>query len=198
MRSVAFGPHEPHTDTGALTLLGSLVTAPVRQHPELVASVVHAELERLGLLDEAQVAAIDPTASDTAAFCARYGVGEDVSANCVVVQGRRGAQSSICAGVVLATTRLDVNGAVRRRLDAKKASFAPMELAVEASSMAYGAITPIGLPEDWPVLVDAAVAKAGLVVVGSGKRESKLVLDGGLLASLPRAELIEALALPRG
>lgn len=140
------------------------------------------------------VAEIDPDLADTAAFCARYSVGLDVSANCVIVEGRRAERTSFAACVVLATTRADVNGVVRRRLDARKASFAPMEQAVAATGMEYGGITPPGLPGDWPVLVDAAVVTAGLVVVGSGVRRSKLVLPATALADLPGAEVIEGLA----
>lgn len=70
----------------------------------------------------------------------------------------------------------DVNGLVRRRLDARKASSAPMDDAVAITGMDYGGITPIGLPENWPVLVDAAVAAAPAVVIGSGVRHSKLAL----------------------
>ena len=67
---------------------------------------------------------------------------------------------------MLATTRADVNGLVRRRLDARKASFAPMDDAVALTGMEYGGITPLGLPDGWPLLVDAAVAAAPAVVVG--------------------------------
>ena len=100
---------------------------------------------------------IDPELADTAAFCARYGVALEDSANCVVIAGRRGGETRYAACVVLATTRADVNGVVRRRLDARKASFAPMDDAVALTGMEYGGITPIGLPADWPILVDAAV-----------------------------------------
>ena len=97
---------------------------------------------------------------------------------------------------MLATTRADVNGVVRRHLDARKASFAPMDDAVAQTGMEYGGITPLGLPTDWPVLVDRAVVTAGLVVVGSGLRRSKLALPGDALAELPAAEVIEGLARP--
>jgi hypothetical protein len=62
--------------------------------------------------------------------------------------------------------------------------------------MAYGGITPVGLPADWPVLVDAAVAAADFVVIGSGNRDSKLALPGALLASLPAAHVLEGLGQP--
>ena len=142
------------------------------------------------------VAEIDPELADTAAFCARYGVTPGQSANCVVVAGRRGGTTTLAACVVLATTRADVNGLVRRRLDARKASFAPMDVAVAASGMEHGGITPVGLPGGWPVLVDAAVVAQPWVVIGSGVRRSKLVVPGALLASLPGAEVVDGLGVP--
>ena len=59
--------------------------------------------------------------------------------------------------------------------------------------MAYGGITPVGLPASWPVLVDAAVAASELVVIGSGTRGSKLAVPGAVLAALPSAVVLEGL-----
>jgi prolyl-tRNA editing enzyme YbaK/EbsC (Cys-tRNA(Pro) deacylase) len=145
--------------------------------------------------EELSVIEIDPALADTAAFCERYGFTLDESANCVVVAARRGGDTRLAACVVLASTRADVNGLVRRHLGARRASFAPLEVAVAASGMEHGGITPIGLPPDWPLLVDAAVAKTPRVVVGSGVRRSKLLLPGLAVASLPGAEVLDGLGL---
>lgn len=158
----------------------------------LLAAPVAAAIASVGLAVLA--AAIDPELADTAAFCDQYGVSLQESANCVVIAGRRGDTISYAACVVLATTRADVNGVVRRRLAARKASFAPMETAVELSGMEYGGITPIGLPGSWPVLIDAAVLAQPVVVIGSGLRRSKLALASADLAALPGAEVIDGLA----
>lgn len=141
-------------------------------------------------LDGVRVAEIDPGLSDTAAFCERYGVAVDEAANCVIVAARRAGEIRYVACVVLATTRADVNGVVRRHLDARKISFAPQEDAVELTGMEYGGITPLGLPEEWPVLVDEAVAVHPGVVVGSGVRRSKLALPGAVLCGLKTAQVI--------
>jgi prolyl-tRNA editing enzyme YbaK/EbsC (Cys-tRNA(Pro) deacylase) len=144
--------------------------------------------------DAFQVADIDPELADTAAFCERYGVPLEASANCVIVSAKRGGEVRLAACVVLATTRADVNGVVRRRLDARKASFAPQDQAVAETGMEYGGITPFGLPEKWPVLVDQAVVDTPHVVVGSGVRRSKLIVPGVALAAIEQAEVIEGLA----
>lgn len=177
---------------------GTLTAHPALESPELLAGPVRHALGRLDAESARRVgvAAIDPDLADTTEFCARYGVAPEASANCVVIRGKRGDQVRFAACLVLATTRADVNGIVRRRLNARTASFAPMDEAVVLTGMEYGGITPIGLPADWPILIDAAVAASGEVVIGSGIRGSKLFLPGSSLAGLPHAEVLEGLGRP--
>jgi prolyl-tRNA editing enzyme YbaK/EbsC (Cys-tRNA(Pro) deacylase) len=172
--------------------LGTLDWQPATEGTELLAPPVAAAVRALGL--RCFVAPIDPGLADTAAFCAAYDVGLDVSANCVVVAGRRGETTTTAACLVLATDRADVNKVVRKRLDVRKISFASMDDAVQQTGMEYGGITPIGLPAGWPVLVSAEVAAAGPVVIGSGLRRSKLLLDGALLATLPGGQVVPDLS----
>jgi prolyl-tRNA editing enzyme YbaK/EbsC (Cys-tRNA(Pro) deacylase) len=162
---------------------------------ELLAEPVRVALAALPgqLAARCAVAEIDPMLADTAALCEHYQVALHASANCVVVTGKRGGVQRWAACVVLATTRADVNGVVRRRLDVRKASFAGQQEAVERTGMEYGGITPLGLPAGWPVLLDAAAAAADQLVVGSGLRRSKLLLPGAVLAALPNAEIVEEL-----
>jgi prolyl-tRNA editing enzyme YbaK/EbsC (Cys-tRNA(Pro) deacylase) len=183
---------------GVWTIAGTLNPVPALDRPDLLADPVVAALRALDPSDAARVAVaeIDPALADTAEFCAAYGSPLSASANCVVVAGRRGDVTRYAACVVLATTRADVNGVVRRRLDARKASFAPMDDAVELTGMAYGGITPIGVPADWPVLLSPEVAVAPELVIGSGVRGSKLLVPGDVLAKLPGAEVLDDLARP--
>jgi prolyl-tRNA editing enzyme YbaK/EbsC (Cys-tRNA(Pro) deacylase) len=177
------------------SVLGTLQAVPALDRPDLLGDPVALALKSLDPADASLVgvAEIDPALADTAQFCAAYSSPLDGSANCVVVAGRRGEDTRYAACLVLATTRADVNGLVRKRLNARKASFAPMDDAVELTGMEYGGITAIGLPEGWPLLVDAAVAAAPAVVIGSGIRGSKLALPGELAARLPGAEVVEGL-----
>ena len=178
--------------------LGTLQTAPALDRRDLLARPVEAALATLPIADAILVAPINPDLADTAAFCSAYHVPLAASANCVVVNGKRAGEQRWGAAVILATTRADVNGVVRRRLDVRKVSFAAMDEAMSQTGMEYGGITPVGLPDGWPIMIDAAVAVAGPVVIGSGIRGSKLVLDGAALAELPGAVVIEGLAAPVG
>ena len=175
-----------------------LIPHPALSRPELLAAPVAAALAAWSGEDAARVdsAEIDPELADTAAFCARYGVTLAESANCVIVAARRGGETTYAACLITATSRADVNGLVRRHLDARKASFAPVDAVLAATGMEYGGITPIGLPAGWPVLIDAEVAAHPRVVVGSGIRGSKLWLPGRLLAALPGAQVLPGLGLP--
>ena len=176
------------------TARGTLTWSPATEHPELLAPPVAAVAASVpGLL----VAEIDPSLADTAALCDAYDVDLAKSANCVVVAAKRAGVTTYAAVMVLATHRADINGVVRRHLGARKISFAPHDDAVSLTGMEFGGITPVGLPDDWAVLVDDAVAEAGDVCIGSGVRRSKLVLEAEALLALPNAERL-ALASAAG
>ena len=172
----------------------TLQPVPALTRPDLLADPVAAAL-RARPDDRITVAEIDPELADTAAFCDRYGVPLEESANCVVVAGRRADTTTTAACLVLASDRADINKTVRKHLDVRKISFAPTADAVTQTGMEYGGITPVGLPADWPVLVDAAVVRRPWLVIGSGLRRSKIAVSGATLAGLPGVTVLE-LALP--
>lgn len=171
---------------------------PAAEHLDLLAAPVAEALSGWPHLGEVEVLAIDPSVSDTAALVAATGMPLGDCANCVVVGGRRAGEERIAACVVLATTRADVNRTVRELLDTRKASFLPMERAVELTGMEYGAITPVGLPAGWRVLVDAAVLARTQVVIGAGLRAAKLRMPGALVGELPGVRVVEGLATLTG
>ncbi len=176
--------------------IGTLDVTPARSRPDLLAPATAEALSAWSRVDDVGVAPIDPDLADTAAFCAAYGVPLAASANCVVLAGKREGQVRMAACLVLATTRADVNGVARRWLDVRKISFAPMDDAVAMTGMEYGGITPVGLPAEWPILVDPRVIQEAAIVIGSGIRGSKLVLPGAALRDYPGVAVVESLASP--
>lgn len=173
--------------------LGTLQIIPVSEHLDLLAKPVADVILTLLDASEIGVAEIDPAISDTVAFCAHYQINLNQAGNCVVLEAKREAESWFAACVILGSTRADVNGLARKALDVKRLSFAPMDKAVTETGMEYGAITPIGLPSSWTILIDKAVADSDYVVIGSGLRKSKLVLSGKVLAALPNVQVLEGL-----
>jgi prolyl-tRNA editing enzyme YbaK/EbsC (Cys-tRNA(Pro) deacylase) len=152
-------------------------------------------LERLGVAYEVMVC--DPALADTAAFVAAYGVPLDRSANTIVVSSK-GTDPRHAACVLLATTALDVNNVVRRVMGVRKASFAPADPVRALTGMEIGGVTPFGLPDDVPVLVDRRVTEAAWIVLGGGNRSSKLRLAPSALESLPNVRIVDGLASLRG
>ncbi|HEX3569143.1 MAG TPA: YbaK/EbsC family protein [Candidatus Saccharimonadales bacterium] len=135
----------------------------------------------------------DPELADTTAFCEKYGFDLDQSANAIIVVSKIDPVQYACC-VVLATTKLDVNKKVCQLLGAKKASFAPMEAALQLSGMEYGGVTAFGLPDNIPVYVDAHVMACSEVVMGGGNRSSKVLLDPKELHKIPGMQVVEELA----
>ncbi len=174
--------------------LGTLKILPVMNNLALVALPTASFLKSLSNADsEVGVSEIDAALSDTAAFCEHYQVDLARTVNCIVIKASRGDKNWYAACIVFGNARADVNGLIRRHLGARKASFAPMDEATTLTGMEYGGITPVGLPTDWPILIDKAVADSAEVVIGSGLRKSKLIVSGKFLAHLPNAVVLDHL-----
>lgn len=136
----------------------------------------------------------DPDLADTAAFCEAYGYAMDDSANAILVVGKSDERPMACC-VVLASTRLDVNGVVRKRLGTRKASFASADETIERSGgMMIGGVTPFGLPADLLVWIDARVMERAQLIVGGGSRDRKVLCPPATLAALSAAEVVDDLA----
>lgn len=150
-------------------------------------------LQALAGLDH-EIVACDPTLADTVDFCREYGYSLDDSANAILVVGKSEDRPMACC-VVLATTRLDVNGVVRKRLGTRKASFAAADETVERTGgMAIGGVTPFGLPEDMPIWIDRRVVDREQIIVGGGGRDRKVLCAPTTLMSLASAEVVDGLA----
>jgi prolyl-tRNA editing enzyme YbaK/EbsC (Cys-tRNA(Pro) deacylase) len=140
-----------------------------------------------------EVVDCDPDLADTAQFIEAYGYAAEDSANTIVVIGKSDPPVYV-ACVVLATTRLDVNKTVRKRLGVKKCSFAPAELTAELTGMMVGGVTPFGLPAGMPLWIDSRVMERERILLGGGSRSCKVVGLPTLLTALPNAEVVEDLA----
>jgi prolyl-tRNA editing enzyme YbaK/EbsC (Cys-tRNA(Pro) deacylase) len=156
-------------------------------HPDVVA-----DLGRLGLVYEEMEC--DPALADTAQFCEAYGIAPEESANAILVASKKPeGHHAVC--VVLAHTRLDVNGTVRRRLGVRKVSFAPAEVTRDVTGQEIGGVTIFGLPDGLPVWLDARILGCDRIIVGAGSRSAKISIDPTQLVGLDGYEFVDDLAV---
>ncbi|HEY0520620.1 MAG TPA: YbaK/EbsC family protein [Ilumatobacteraceae bacterium] len=155
---------------------------------------VVAHLGQLGA--DHEIVPCDPALADTAAFCEAYGYSPDDSANTIIVVGK-GEVPRPVACVVLASTRLDVNGVVRRRLEVRKASFASADETMQLTGMEIGGVTAFALPDDLPIWVDAAVMARDRIILGGGSRSIKVLTPPTTLTMLDNVTVIDGLARAR-
>lgn len=135
----------------------------------------------------------DPDLADTAVFCEHYDIPLSKSVNTILVKAKTGGVH-FAACVLLANTRLDVNKVVRKRLGARRVSFASAEETRDITGMDLGGVTPIGLPEDLPLWVDQRVMEPDFVILGGGNRHSKIKVAPAIFSEIPNCSIIEGLA----
>ena len=140
-----------------------------------------------------EIVVIDPEYADTAEFCDKYGYDLQNSGNTIIVASKRGPKKYV-ACLVQANSRLDVNKAVTKLMDVKRASFASAEETKEITGMLIGGVTPFGLPDDMPIYVDENIKGLDFIILGSGDRSSKFKLAGSELSKIPNVEFISGLS----
>jgi len=87
------------------------------------------------------------------------------------------------------------HGLVRKLLKGRRASLAPKQTAIDLSKMEYGSINVVGLPKDWPILIDSKLLEKPFIIMGSGLVKSKIRVPANLLSNLPNAQSVDGLGI---
>ena len=141
-----------------------------------------------------KAAEIDPAYADGESLSRVYGTTYEAGLNCLIVEGHRGEEKKYAAIVVPCGKRANLNAAVRHLLDVRKVSFADLDDVVHLTGMEYGSITPLGLPEDWRILMDDSVFEHEYVIIGGGRACSKITLPSKLFKEMKNVIIMEGLA----
>jgi prolyl-tRNA editing enzyme YbaK/EbsC (Cys-tRNA(Pro) deacylase) len=144
---------------------------------------------------EYRVFECDEQLADTAIFCEHYGFSPDGTANTILAVGKSTPPRFAC-GVILATTKLDVNKRISQLLGVKRCSFASQDQTLELTGMQIGGVTPFGLPSI-PIYLDSRIMSCAELVLGGGNRTTKIILKPSELLKLPNCQVIEDLAVAR-
>ena len=135
----------------------------------------------------------DPKLADTNIFCREYGIDLEDSVNAILVKTKTG-ELKYAACALLATTKLDINKTIRKKLGARKVSFADIEETARLTAMEIGGVTPISLPSSLPLWVDSKVMRRNSIVLGGGNRSSKIKVSPKIFYYTLNTEIIEGLA----
>lgn len=147
----------------------------VASHPEYVAPKMLSFLKSHELTDKIQVAQIDPQYADGEKLSETYGVDINQELNCLAFAGKRDGQIRYAAVVVLYGKRVNSGAVLKHAMDATKPSFANLDDVIAMTCMEFGSITPVGLPDDWQVLIDSSVKELDEVIIGGGRVDAKFV-----------------------
>ena len=142
---------------------------------------------------EFEVMDCNPELADTNIFCKEYGIDLEDSVNTIVVKTKTGElKYAVCA--LLATTKLDINKMIRKKLGARKVSFATIEETAKLTDMDIGGVTPLTLPSILPLWVDSRVMQRNSIVLGGGNRSSKIKISPKIFQQTLNTEIVEGLA----
>ena len=142
---------------------------------------------------EFEVIDCDPELADTNVFCREYGIDLEDSVNAIVVKTKTGELKYV-ACALLATTKLNINKTIRKKLGARKVSFADIEETAKLTVMEIGGVTPLSLPSSLPLWVDSKVMQRNSIVLGGGNRSSKIKVSPKIFNYTLNTEIVEGLA----
>ena len=151
-------------------------------------------IKKLAKEEEILVAEIDPDFAGGFEICEKYNFSPKVGINCLVVEGRRGETYSYAALLVPVGYKYNMSSIVRKKLDARTVSVAPLDYVLEKTNMEFGSINPVGLPTEWQIFIDPLVLENERIIVGSGLLKSKICIPSNMLLELPNSEILEGLA----
>ena len=142
---------------------------------------------------EFEVMDCDPELADTKIFCREYGINLEDSVNAIVVKTKTG-ELKYAACALLAITRLDINKLIRKKLGARKVSFANIEETAKLTEMDIGGVTPLTLSSSLPLWVDSKVMQRKIIVLGGGNRSSKIKVSPKIFNYTLNTEIVKGLA----
>lgn len=176
---------------------GLLEFCPALDNSHLIPSTVYNAINDLAWScdkNDFMVAEIDPQYAAGNDLCKKYQIDISKGANCLIVNGIRGKNRTYAACLVPVGYRYDMSGVVRKTMNVRQVSVAPLDFVLSQTKMEYGSITPIGIPRDWLLFIDPAVLRHNYIIVGGGFVKSKLLIPSSSLLDIPNATVLTGLA----
>lgn len=177
--------------------IGNLVFSPVIENRNCVPDTVYNAICNWSgkcPKDSFLVAEIDSNYAGGQELCEHYEIDPKIGANCLVVEGKRNNAITYAVCLVPVGYRYNMSSVVRKAMNARQVSVAPLDFVLEKSKMEFGSITPIGLPEEWTLYIDPLVLKNERIIIGGGYVNSKLSILSRALLEMPNAIELDGVA----
>ena len=170
---------------------------PIIENQNLVPSCIYNFVSKWN--DESEkskflVAEINPEFADGNKLCDEYDIDKRIGFNCLIVECKRNEIIKYCALIVPVGYKYNMGSVVRKYTNSRVVSVAPLEYVLDKTKMEFGSITPIGLPDDWQILVDPLIKKQKNMIIGGGLVKSKISLPTELFLKLPNVEVVDGIA----
>lgn len=127
-------------------------------------------------------------------LCKHYEIPVELGANCLVVEGKRAQQITYAVCLVPVGYKYNMSSVVRKAMNARTVSVAPLEMVLNMTGMEYGSITPIGIPDEWTIYVDPLVMQNERIIIGGGYVKSKLSILLAAFQEMPNVIILEGVA----
>lgn len=174
--------------------IGNLEFKPIVNSKELVSKCIYDFISNYNDNEKFLVAEIDPNYADGNRLCEKYNIDKKMGFNCLIVECRRGDFKKYCALVVPIGYKYNMGSVVRKYTNSRVVSVAFLEFVLESTGMEYGSITPIGLPNDWMILVDPLIKEQEHIIIGGGLVKSKISLPVDVFLNLPNVSIVPGIA----
>ena len=177
--------------------IGNLEFKPIIDNKELVPNCIYNFVNNWPNKEEQKeflVTNIDPNYADGNKLCEEYNIDKSIGFNCLVVECKRNEIIKYCALIVPIGYKYNMGSVVRKYTNSRIVSVAPLEYVLDKTNMEYGSITPIGLPNDWLILVDPLIKEQKQIIIGGGLVKAKISLPTELFLKLPNVEIVEGIA----
>jgi len=145
---------------------------------------------------EYEIVRVDPRYADTAVFCEQYGYELEHCGNTIIVASKK-EPKQFAACIVKGSDRLDVNKTVRKLMGVSRLSFASPDETKSLTGMMIGGVTPFALPDDMPIYADTNLLEMEYLILGSGSRSSKLIIQPNSISKIPNVTLVKGIAISR-
>lgn len=172
----------------------TLQFVPFNEHPEYAGEKMQAYIRDHHIGDLIKIAKISPDQANGGQVAKAANIDPAKELNCLVLTGKGHGVVKYAAVLVPFQKKINTGSVLKHAMEVHRESFADLKWVTEVTDMEYGSIGPVGLPEDWKLLIDSGIKELDEVIFGSGRVDSKMLAPVSVFDKLPNVQYVDGLA----